>query len=56
MKKYLYEMHFHTKDTSNCANVKAEVAVEEYIKAGYDGIVVTDHLSPSTFMKYGREL
>ena len=56
MKKYLYEMHFHTKDTSNCANVKAEVAVEEYIKAGYDGIIVTDHLSPSTFMKYGREL
>lgn len=56
MKKYLYEMHFHTKNTSNCANVKAEDAVEEYIKAGYDGIVVTDHLSPSTYMKYGREL
>ncbi len=49
-------MHFHTKNTSNCANVKAEDAVEEYIKAGYDGIVVTDHLSPSTYMKYGREL
>lgn len=56
MKKYLYEMHFHTKDTSNCANVSAEKAVEEYIKAGYDGIVVTDHLSTSTYMKYGREL
>ncbi len=56
MKRYLYEMHFHTKNTSNCANVKAEIAVEEYIKAGYDGIVVTDHLSPSTYMKYGREL
>ena len=49
-------MHFHTKNTSNCANVPAEIAVEEYIKAGYDGIVVTDHLSPSTYMKYGREL
>ncbi len=56
MKKYLYEMHFHTKNTSNCANVSAEKAVEEYIKAGYDGIVVTDHLSPSTYIKYGREL
>ncbi len=55
MDKFLYEMHFHTKNTSNCANVKAEIAVEEYIKAGYDGIVVTDHLSPSTYMKYGRE-
>lgn len=49
-------MHFHTKNTSNCANVPAYIAVEEYIKAGYEGIVVTDHLSPSTFMKYGREL
>ena len=49
-------MHFHTKNTSNCANVKAEDAVEKYIEAGYDGIVVTDHLSPSTYMKYGREL
>lgn len=49
-------MHFHTKNTSNCANVPADIAVEEYIKAGYEGIVVTDHLSPSTFMKYGREL
>ncbi|MBR5246355.1 MAG: PHP domain-containing protein [Clostridia bacterium] len=56
MKKYLYEMHFHTKNTSNCANVKARRGVEDYIKAGYDGIVVTDHLSPSTYMKYGREL
>ncbi len=56
MEKYLYEMHFHTKNTSNCANVSAEDAVEEYIKAGYDGIVVTDHLSSSTYMKYGREL
>ena len=49
-------MHFHTKNTSNCANVPAKISVEEYIKAGYDGIVVTDHLSPSTYMKYGREL
>ncbi len=56
MKKYLYEMHFHTKNTSNCANVPAKISVEEYIKAGYNGIVVTDHLSTSTYMKYGREL
>ncbi len=56
LKKYLYEMHLHTKETSNCAHIPAKTAVEEYIKAGYDGIVVTDHLSPSTYMKYGREL
>ena len=51
MRKYLYEMHFHTKNTSNCANVPAEIAVEEYIKAGYDGIVVTDHMNSSAFSK-----
>ena len=56
MSKFMYEMHFHTRETSNCANVKAADAIEEYIKAGYDGIVVTDHLSPSTYMKYSREL
>lgn len=56
MKKYLYEMHLHTNETSNCAHIDAKVAVEEYIKAGYDGIVVTDHLSPSTYMKKMREL
>lgn len=49
-------MHLHTHETSNCAHIAAKVAVEDYIKAGYDGIVVTDHLSPSTYMKYGREL
>lgn len=49
-------MHFHTKNTSNCANIKAKKSVKEYIKAGYDGIIVTDHLSPSTYMKFGREL
>ena len=49
-------MHFHTAETSNCAHIDAKSAVEEYIKAGYDGIVVTDHLSPSTYMKYKREL
>lgn len=56
MKDFLYEMHFHTAETSNCAHINAKTAVEEYIKAGYDGIVVTDHLSPSTYMKYKREL
>ena len=56
MSEFLYEMHFHTAETSNCAHIDAKSAVEEYIKAGYNGIVVTDHLSPSTYMKYKREL
>lgn len=40
---YLYETHLHTAEVSPCANVPAARAVELYLAAGYDGIVVTDH-------------
>ncbi len=49
MKKFLYEMHFHTVETSRCAEISAQKSVNWYIEKGYNGIVVTDHLSPSTF-------
>lgn len=49
MEKFLYEMHAHTAETSRCANVRAKMAVAAFIKAGYDGAVITDHFSPSTF-------
>lgn len=52
MKKYLYEMHFHTVETSRCAKISAIEAIKLYIEKGYDGIVVTDHLSPSTLKKF----
>lgn len=52
---YLMEMHAHTSETSRCANVKAEKMISEYIKAGYDGIVITDHFSPSTFEIYEKD-
>lgn len=52
MKKYLYEMHLHTVETSRCAEISAKKAIEYYIEKGYDGIVVTDHFSPSTFEKF----
>lgn len=40
---YLLETHFHTAESSPCACVPAAAGVELYKKAGYDGIVVTDH-------------
>lgn len=51
MAEFKYEMHCHTSEVSPCARVCAREVVEAYIGAGYDGIVITDHFSPHTFMK-----
>lgn len=45
MTKYLLETHCHTQQTSSCAKVSAERVVDLYIKSGYTGIVITDHLN-----------
>lgn len=49
MKKYLYETHCHTSEVSTCGEVAAKEAVENYIRAGYSGIVITDHFNADTF-------
>lgn len=41
--KYQYEMHLHTKEFGWCAHVMAKDIVDAYVKAGYDGICVTNH-------------
>lgn len=54
--KYIYEPHFHTADVSTCAEISAADAVELYKKAGYSGVVVTDHFSLECFeCKYPGE-
>ena len=45
MKEYLYDMHVHTEESSSCAHMPAKTVVERYKKLGYDGIVITDHMS-----------
>lgn len=55
MDKFFCEMHAHTSNTSRCSHVSADDMIKDYIKAGYDGIVVTDHLSPSTFEQFEGE-
>lgn len=52
MKQCYTELHAHTSDTSRCANVRAEEMVTLYKQAGASTVVVTDHLSPSTFEAY----
>ncbi len=51
-REYKYELHCHTSDVSLCASSSAEEAVEFYKSRGYDGIVITDHYSPQTFLLY----
>lgn len=43
MKEYIYETHLHTREASACASTSGADYIEAYIKAGYDGIFVTDH-------------
>ena len=40
---YKLETHLHTSQVSNCAPDSAEMMVEAFVKAGYYGIIVTDH-------------
>lgn len=40
---YLYETHMHTSDSSACGNNTAAEMVRAYAKAGYTGIIITDH-------------
>lgn len=47
--KYRYELHAHTKEVSRCGAISVKELIEEYKKAGYSGIVLTDHYSPMTF-------
>ena len=46
---YLYELHCHTAPVSRCAETSPEEAARLYIEAGYDGVVVTDHMNRYTF-------
>lgn len=46
---YRYELHAHTNEVSRCAHVSAERVVESYAEAGYNGIVITNHLNSATF-------
>ncbi len=43
MSLFLYETHLHTSEASACAIFSGAQQAEYYKKAGYSGIVVTDH-------------
>jgi len=43
-KYYQYDVHLHTAETSKCGRIPAADLVDRYKAAGYDGIIITDHL------------
>ena len=43
-KSYKFEAHAHTAESSACAFITASELVGNYHAAGYDGVVITDHL------------
>ena len=52
MERFFTELHAHTSDTSRCGGVCATDLVALYKQAGASTVVMTDHLSPSTFEAY----
>ena len=50
--QYRTELHCHTSEVSCCAHVPAEQVVEEYIRAGYQTVVITDHLNGATESRF----
>ncbi len=53
MKGFLFDTHIHTKEASSCSEVYAADIVARYKKLGYNGIIVTDHVSASQFKHHG---
>ena len=41
--KFKYDLHVHTKELSACARLSMEEIIDEYIKKGYAGLIITDH-------------
>ncbi len=43
VRKYKYETHLHTKEASACAGSTGAEMVRAHYRAGYSGMIVTDH-------------
>ena len=46
---YKFDLHCHTKGVSKCGTVFPEDGAQLYIKAGYSGLVITNHFNRDTF-------
>ncbi len=55
MKRFFYEMHAHTSESSSCARAQAKAVVERCRSKGYDGVVITDHMNDYKMKRKGLE-
>jgi len=55
MKKYSYDLHVHTSQSSICAYSTGASLVDKYIAAGYSGFVTTDHFIGAPNCRLGGE-
>lgn len=50
------DLHVHTRETSPCGRTAGRLVAQLYKKAGYDGIVITDHYNRGFFRKFPASL
>ena len=55
MNGYLYDPHTHTAETSRCGHLPAADVVDRYVRNGFSGLVVTDHLHPEYLSRIDTE-
>ncbi|NLY91263.1 MAG: PHP domain-containing protein [Firmicutes bacterium] len=56
MSPFRIDLHVHTRETSFCGRTEGRLVADLYKKAGYDGIVITDHYNKGFFRKLPKGL
>ncbi|HEY8392296.1 MAG TPA: PHP domain-containing protein [Capillibacterium sp.] len=56
MSPFRIDLHVHTSETSFCGRTEGRLVADLYKKAGYDGIVVTDHYHEGFFRRLPKNL
>ncbi|NLC53327.1 MAG: PHP domain-containing protein [Firmicutes bacterium] len=56
MKSFRIDLHVHTRESSFCGRTEGRLVAQLYKKAGYDGIVITDHYNRRFFRKFPQSL
>jgi hypothetical protein len=54
MSSFRIDLHVHTRESSFCGKTNGSIVAELYKKAGYDGLVITDHYNKSFFRRFPK--
>ena len=55
MEGFLFDPHTHTAETSKCGHLPAAEVVDRYVRSGFSGLVVTDHLHPEYLSRIDKD-